>query len=369
MKLKVLSKPNTLNESAALIGKTILHSKGEKINLLKEPEKYGLTELDLYKRYGDFIEYSLDLYNTVHQKIEKLEVLHPYLKLNDSKFLPEIVIHNEPQKIEDFNFESFKIGALRAFKNLEIMDGTKSLDQLDIEAKEFIKSGMDLGEILNAMDSMDLEPDEKLLYLDFFNNLEEIYIGFKELLSFSHDIYIKNYYKVEKYVERNLNRLKVDGEYPKDTKDLYISQLVDIDKIRIGEDEIFYYYISTIQYNSISMTISSNDNIPAVGMEGVLFYELSDLKEKEGFKSHEIKEQLSALGDSTRFDIINLLNKKSYYLKELADALNLTSPTVSHHMDELLQASLIKITTKGRRIYYSLNRESIRGISEFFSKF
>lgn len=369
MKLKVLEKPNTLNESAALIGKAILHNKGERIKLLKEPERYGITELDLYERYGDFIDYTSDLYDAIYKKIDGLEVLKPYLKLNESKFLPEIVTHNEAQKIEDFNFESFKEGALRAFKNLEIVDGTKTLDQLDKEVKEFINSEMNLGKILNAMGSMDLGVDEKLLYLDFFNNLEEIYIEFQDLLLFSHNIYIKNYYRVEKYVEKNLNRLKTDGKYPIDTEDLYISQFVDVDEIRKDKDETFYYYISTIQYNSISMTVSSNDNIPAMGIEGVLFYELSDLKEKEGFKLHEIKEQLYALGDSTRFNIINLLNKKSYYLKELADELNLTSPTVSHHIDELVQANLIRITSKGRRIYYSLNRESMKGISKFFSKF
>ena len=33
MELKILSKPNTLNEAALLIGKAISHTKGEKIKL------------------------------------------------------------------------------------------------------------------------------------------------------------------------------------------------------------------------------------------------------------------------------------------------------------------------------------------------
>lgn len=291
MKLKILSKPNILNESAALIGKATLHEKGEKISLLKEPEKYGLTELDLYKKYEDFIEYSTDLYNAVHQEIEKLEVLHPYLKLNESKFLPEIVTHNEVEKIEDFKFNNFKIGALRAFRNLEIMDGSRNLDQLNKELREFTLSEVDLGRILNIMNDMELEVEEKLLFLDFFNDLEEIYPAYKELLVFSHDVYINNCFRVEKYVEKSLDRLKVDGEYPKDTNDLEIAKSIDIDGIREKKDETFYYYISTIQYNGISMTVSSNDRISPIGMEGVLFYELYNLKEKEEFKFGNIKEQ------------------------------------------------------------------------------
>ena len=104
-------------------------------------------------------------------------------------------------------------------------------------------------------------------------------------------------------------------------------------------------------------------------MHLIINNELKNLKEDEDFKFGNIKEQLKALGDSTRFNIIKLLKDRPYYLKELADALGLTSPTVSHHMDELLQAGLVKITNKGRRIYYTLDLESMRNISEFFNKF
>lgn len=375
MKLEILSRPNTLNEVALLIGKAISHNKGERIKLLKEPEKYGLTELDLYERYGDFIEYTLDIYDAVKEKIDELEILHPYLSLNRfSNFLVEIVIHNEVDKLENFNFESFKVGALIAFRKLEVVDGSKNLDQLHKEVKEFSLSNVDLGEILYIMDNMgmykmDLGPGDKIAFLNFFNNLEKIYPIYKELLDFSQDVYMSNYSRMEKYVEKSLDKLKTNGKFPSSVNELEIARYIDVESIREKKDDVLYYYISTILYNGISMNISTDDRIPTIGMEGILFHELSNLKEEEGFKFENIKEQLKALGDSTRFSIINLLNEKPYYLKELADALKLTSPTISHHMDELLQASLVKITTKGRRIYYSLNFESMRKISEFFHKF
>lgn len=375
MKTKVISSPNILYESALLIGKAISHNKGEKIKLLKEPEKYGLTELDLYEKYGDFIEYSLDTYDSVKEKIEELELLHPYLSLNKfSNFLVEIVTHNEVDRIEEFNFERFKIGALIAFRNLEVMDGSKSLDQLNEEVKEFSVSGVDLGEILNmldnmVMDKMDLQPEDKIIFLNFFNNLGKIYPVYKELLEYSQDIYVKNYPRVESYVKKSLDKLKINGKFPSSTNDLEISSFIDVDSIREKDDDILYYYISTILYNGMYIAVSTNDKIPIVAMEGILFRELSDFKEEEVLKFGNIREQLKALGDSTRFNIINLLKDRPYYLKELADSLELTSPTVSHHMDELVQAGLVKITTKGRRIYYSLKFESIKSISEYFHRF
>lgn len=374
MKLKVLSSPNTLNESASLIGKAISHKKGEKIKLLKEPEKYGLTEFDLYERYRDFIDYTLDIYDAVKEKIEELEILHPYLSSSKfSNFFTEIVIHNEVDKIEDLDFKSFKQGALRSFRNMEIMDGFKDLDEITKEVKEFSLSDVDLGQILKIMDNivienMKLEPEDKFLFLDFFNNLEEIHPQYKELLEFAQNVYIENYPKVEKYVEKSLDRLKINGKFPTNSNEIKMTDTFEIEGIRQKKDDIFHYYISTISYNGLSIIASTNYSIPILGVEGVLFYELKDLKEDEEFKFGNIKEQLKALGDSTRFNIVNLLNGKPYYLKELADALKLTSPTVSHHMDELLQAGLIKITTKGRRIYYSLNYSAMKDISEFFQK-
>lgn len=375
MKLKVLTSPNLLTEAALLVGKAISHNKGEKIQLLKEPEKYGLTELDLYERYKDFIDYSLDIYDSVKEKTEELKILNPYLGLNKfSNYLSEITIHNEACKIEDFDFKNFKEGALRAFKNLEFVDGSKDLDELTKEVKEFVSSDIDLGEILNIMDSMvmdkmKLEAEDKFLFVDFFNNLDQIYPEYKELLEFAQRVYIENYSRVEKYVIRALDRVKINGELPTSSGKLEITKYIDIEGTREKEDDILYYYISTILYNGISLTASTNDEIPILGFEGILFYDLYNLKEDEKFKFQNIKEQLKALGDSTRFNIINFLNDKPYYLKELADALELTSPTVSHHMEELLKAELIKITTQGRRIYYSLNFDSIKDISEFFQRF
>lgn len=375
MKIKVLSTPNTLNESASLIGKVITHNKGEKIKILEEPEKYGLTELDLYERYEDFIEYTLDIYDAVKEKMDKLEILHPYLTLNKfSNFLTEIVIHNEVDKIEDFNFKSFKEGSLRAFRNMEVMDGSKDLDELSKEVNDFSASDVNLSQIINLMDNMSLnnvslESEDKFIFLDFFNNLEKIYPVYNELLEFAHKVYKENYSRVEKYVNNGLENLKTNGELPTHSDEIKLAKIIDIKGIRGKKDDMFYYYISPISYNSMSITASTSSSIPILGIEGVLFHELDDLKEDEELKFGNVKEQLKALGDSTRFNIIKLLNDKPHYLKELADALKLTSPTVSHHMDELLQASLVKITTKGRRIYYSLNFDSIRKISEFFDKF
>lgn len=77
---------------------------------------------------------------------------------------------------------------------------------------------------------------------------------------------------------------------------------------------------------------------------------------------------MSALGDSKRIQIFALLYKDEHYLKELADALELSSSTLSHHMDILQSAGLVKMRAKGKRVYYSLNPQEIQFIANFFQK-
>jgi DNA-binding MarR family transcriptional regulator len=60
---------------------------------------------------------------------------------------------------------------------------------------------------------------------------------------------------------------------------------------------------------------------------------------------------LKALADATRLQIIGLLAKKERSVDELAAALGLTAPTVSHHLARLQKAGLIQSRTAQ---YYSL---------------
>ena len=48
------------------------------------------------------------------------------------------------------------------------------------------------------------------------------------------------------------------------------------------------------------------------------------------------------------------------YGAEIAKMLNITTATVSHHMSNLYNLSLVNVITNNNRINYTLNKESIR---------
>ena len=62
-----------------------------------------------------------------------------------------------------------------------------------------------------------------------------------------------------------------------------------------------------------------------------------------------------ALNDPTRREILRLLRKRDMTAGEIADAFNITKPSISYHLDLLKQANLVTADKQGQFIFYSLN--------------
>jgi len=67
-----------------------------------------------------------------------------------------------------------------------------------------------------------------------------------------------------------------------------------------------------------------------------------------------------ALGDETRQKILDiLLNEGEQCVNDLVEVFNVSQPTISHHLNFLKQANLVKRRRAGKQIYYSANQENI----------
>ena len=63
-----------------------------------------------------------------------------------------------------------------------------------------------------------------------------------------------------------------------------------------------------------------------------------------------------ALGDDTRLRILKLLAERDLYLTEIAQQLELSKPTIKHHLAQLRAAGLLTVVEAGAVVYYSLRR-------------
>jgi DNA-binding transcriptional ArsR family regulator len=70
-----------------------------------------------------------------------------------------------------------------------------------------------------------------------------------------------------------------------------------------------------------------------------------------------------ALGDDTRLRILRLLRDRDWYLTEIAERLELSKPTIKHHLAQLRAAGLVTLIEEGGLSYYSLRRDRLKDAS------
>lgn len=86
-------------------------------------------------------------------------------------------------------------------------------------------------------------------------------------------------------------------------------------------------------------------------------------------RAEGISTLLKAVADPTRLQILALMNqgeKQSLCTCDLTGPLNLSQPTVSHHMKKLSEVGLLNSERKGTWVHYSINQERWDQIRELF---
>ncbi len=68
---------------------------------------------------------------------------------------------------------------------------------------------------------------------------------------------------------------------------------------------------------------------------------------------------LKLLSDRSKMDILRILREQRAYGGELARRLNLTTATISYHMQALISCNLVGVEKVGNRLYYTLNRRRV----------
>ncbi|MEG1024184.1 autorepressor SdpR family transcription factor [Flavobacterium plurextorum] len=76
-----------------------------------------------------------------------------------------------------------------------------------------------------------------------------------------------------------------------------------------------------------------------------------------------------ALNDATRREILELLRQKDMSAGEIADAFNISKPSISHHLDILRRADLITSEKKGQFIIYSINTTIMEDVLQWILTF
>ncbi|WP_167954906.1 winged helix-turn-helix domain-containing protein [Anaerosporobacter faecicola] len=66
------------------------------------------------------------------------------------------------------------------------------------------------------------------------------------------------------------------------------------------------------------------------------------------------------LADKSKLEILELVSKKASFGKEIAADLKLSTPTISYHMNTLVEVGFVKVEVLSGRIYYSMDLNKIK---------
>ena len=89
---------------------------------------------------------------------------------------------------------------------------------------------------------------------------------------------------------------------------------------------------------------------------------------REKMKEDKISKICKALSDSNRIKIIKLLTYREQCACELLEKLQITQPTLSHHMKILCRSGLVVPRKEGKWTHYSLNRGKFLDFISFIEK-
>lgn len=162
--------------------------------------------------------------------------------------------------------------------------------------------------------------------------------------------------------------------YLRDKFNKYISDKMENEGIEYLKKLPSFEEIKKYKTIIVSPVVVSYASIVADDVEDTLFVYIGMNIEKvlEVLKGKSDEEMLLSLlktiSDSSRFNILKMLLSGEMFGLELAEKLNLTNATISHHINLLMVANLIIFTRRDGKIYYKLNKETLRNMVTLMTK-
>lgn len=125
---------------------------------------------------------------------------------------------------------------------------------------------------------------------------------------------------------------------------------------------------SVVSADSVRVTIKDenvNEN-PIVINAGILV-DLNKITDYDFFDDTEERLEYfsKVIADKSKMKILMLLKQQPMYGAQLAKAMNLKTPTISHHIDTLFNAGIISATKENNKVLYTYNKQQCLKILDY----
>lgn len=210
---------------------------------------------------------------------------------------------------------------------------------------------------VNYINNSNFETNTKLKYILLYYNLEDYLKEINDIINKVIDI-LKKKQDVLQYIADEYQTI-MSEEVEK-----YRDKLLENYDFKVSIDKDIVIKPLIIRANTLMLkpwfADFNNDILDKRGAYiGIHVKVLFDLINIYFINDEKIISTLKALGDKSKFDILKSIKETQMYGVEIAKKLNITTATVSHHMSNLYNLSLINYVADNNKMNYMLNKEAI----------
>lgn len=205
---------------------------------------------------------------------------------------------------------------------------------------------------VDFISQIDISSETKWNYIEMYNNPKKYFTELSRIVFMNENAYDDAYDDIKDYINEYMDQFEKKLE--DNIKEFEDNIGLIIDKEKYTD---LYPMITRNRELSYMKTESRESNIYYIG---ILVQKCIKIQRADSTDGKYLYSLMKNLGDKSKFEILTLLKDKEMYGQQIAEALNLTTATISYHMNDLVVCNFVQVYRTDTKIYYSLNKEVIK---------
>lgn len=226
---------------------------------------------------------------------------------------------------------------------------------LSTEKDVVIREDLDQDTILSMMDEFHVTDEVKWKLWQLHRRLPELIDTLEKIIRDMLPVFHEFDALYEKLLD--VYRQELEDSYPQGDMYQYVTEQLHI---RFTEDQIIIQPVVSSMRSLSFLTRKRNDGSGYL----LVYWGIGTVrrmrKEKDVIDVESMCSTLKLLSDRSKFDILRFISDKKAYGAQIANELHLTTPTISYHMQSLLNAKLVSVQKANNRLYYELNKVYVK---------
>lgn len=353
MNITVLARPDILRECIELLYRYTNHEDTRSVKN-ELTMKYNLDSPDLLQTFDPIIEIGELVYGQLEAAPDRMAFFFES-RGQESWCCAKLLLDEYPRTAAASADIHRQSPASQGERQRKYAESLFRLILGDAESHECQSIHTD-ADLTNMIDGLELDVREKwtlhLLYQNFDMYRQEL----QSILEHAMALYQEKLPLLEPLLERFAARyLKVVQTEPLE----YINNRF---QIKLMNDKEIRLVPQIMGFNMVTLHPQNENSIETLYI-GILFEALQEAVSRV-ISDDKICKTLKMLSDTSKFAILKSIYHEPAYGSELADRLNLTTATISHHMNTLIHQGFVMMEKRANRIYYRMNRTAVESYLE-----